>query len=177
MRIVSIAHSKQGKREHTFEQQPPKIRASIPAAARPCGMVSMMRRPARAMMREDVGRGSSMPYISAFSSEGAALMTLGTTASPSETADAWRSRRTAARRRGVGMEDADDVGALWESVLRFLAIQGPGTVRNPAGRGGLSQQHRVRRPAVAFGYGRARAERATTATATAEQARARPGSC
>jgi hypothetical protein len=109
-------------------------------------MVSMIRRPARAMMREDAGRGSSMPYISAFSSEGAALMTLGTTTSPSEKVEAWRSRRTAARRRGVGMEEADDEGALLESVLRFLAIQGPGylarrTVRNnPAGRGGLSQQ-------------------------------------
>lgn len=84
-----------------------------------------------------------MPYISAFSSEGAALMTLGTTRSPSgEMEGAWRSRRTAARRRGVGMdEDEDDAASVkeergcgvwaWlvvvvvlESVLRRLAIQG-----------------------------------------------------
>jgi hypothetical protein len=91
----------------------------------------MMMRPARAMMRDEAGRGSSMPYISAFSREGAALMTLGTTTSPSETAEAeaWRSRR-AARRRGVGMEEA--VGeALLESVLRFLAIRGRGRASAP----------------------------------------------
>src|ERR1700710_1684409 len=35
----------------TFEQQPPKIRASMPPAASHCGMVSMMMRPARAMKR------------------------------------------------------------------------------------------------------------------------------
>lgn len=111
----------------TFEQQPPKIRASMPPAASHCGMVSMMKRPARAMMRLEAGRGSSMPYISAFSREGAALMTLGTTRPPSETttAEAWRSR-SVARRRDTGMERADEEGeeaALPESVLRFLAIQ------------------------------------------------------
>jgi hypothetical protein len=97
----------------------------MPPAASHCGMVSMMMRPARAMMREEAGRGSSMPYISAFSSEGAALMTLGTTRPPSETtAEAWRSR-SVARRRDTGMEKVDEVGegALLESVLRFLAIQ------------------------------------------------------
>ena len=128
--------------QHTFEQHPPKIRASIPPAASHCGIVSMMMRPARAMKRFEAGRGSSMPYISAFSSDGAALMTFGTTRPVlSEAAEAWRSRRTAARRRGIGMDDDDDGGedrvtveavvevaegadarALFESVLRLLAI-------------------------------------------------------
>lgn len=91
-------------------------------------------------MRDEAGRGSSMPYISAFSSEGAALMTLGTTRSPSATAEteAWRSRRTAtARRRCVGMDEADVVvvvvvgeEALLDSVLRFLAMGGRATDRD-----------------------------------------------
>jgi hypothetical protein len=86
----------------------------------------MMMRPARAMKRDEAGRGSSMPYISAFSREGAALMTLGTTTSPSEAAaaDACRSLRKRARRRGVVMEVGDGAVAVLaaESVLRFLAI-------------------------------------------------------
>jgi hypothetical protein len=106
----------------TFEQQPPNISASMPPTASHCGIVSMMMRPTSAMIRDDAGRGSSIPYISAFSREGAALMTLGTMMSPSDTADAWRSLRIA-RRRGVGMEVG---GALLESVLRFLAIQACG---------------------------------------------------
>lgn len=133
--FLSPTHALRAAEQLTFEQQPPKIRASMPPAASHCGMVSMMMRPARAMMREEAGRGSSMPYISAFSSEGAALMTLGTTRPPSETtAEAWRSR-SVARRRDTGMEKVDEVGegALLESVLRFLAIQ----ARRAAGEGGL----------------------------------------
>jgi hypothetical protein len=76
-------------------------------------------RPAKAMILEEAGRSSSMPYISAFSREGAALITLGTMTSPSDEVEAWRSLKVE-RRRGVGME-LDVV--LLESVLRFFAIQ------------------------------------------------------
>jgi hypothetical protein len=61
----------------TLEQQPPKISDSMAPMASHWGMVSMKTRPARAMARLKTGRLSSMPYISAFSSEGAALMTRG----------------------------------------------------------------------------------------------------
>lgn len=76
-------------------------------------------RPAIAMIFEEAGLRSSIPYISAFSREGAALMTLGFMKSPSE-AEAWRSLR-AERRRGPGVEL--DWVVLPESVLRFLAIR------------------------------------------------------
>ena len=61
----------------TLEQQPPKISDSMAPTASHCGMVSMNMRPATPMARLKTGRLSSMPYISAFSSEGAALMTRG----------------------------------------------------------------------------------------------------
>jgi hypothetical protein len=136
-------------------------------------------------MRDEAGRGSSMPYISAFSREGAALMTLGTTTSPSETAEAeaWRSRR-AARRRGVGMEEA--VGeALQESVLRFLAIRARGRASAPVQVPYRQEPSRqARRPlaaaAVALAFVRAvlgGTARAEGSTATAELAQARPGAC
>ena len=61
----------------TLEQQPPKMRASMAPMVSHCGMVSIKMRPARAMARENTGRSSSTPYISAFSSDGAALITRG----------------------------------------------------------------------------------------------------
>lgn len=60
-----------------MEQQPPKISDSMAPTASHCGMVSMNMRPAKAMARLKTGRLSSMPYISAFSREGAALITRG----------------------------------------------------------------------------------------------------
>jgi hypothetical protein len=45
-------------------------------------------------------------------------MTLGTTRSPSGEEAAWRSRRTAARRRGVGMdEEKDDAESVEEAEV------------------------------------------------------------
>ena len=70
------------------------------------------------MIFEDAGRGSSMPYISAFSREGAAFIILGFMTSPSEEAEAWRSL-SVERRRGPVMGPE----VLPESVLRLLAIQ------------------------------------------------------
>lgn len=64
-------------RAKTFEQQPPKIRSSMAPTVSHCGMVSMKMRPSMPMIFEDIGRSSSMPWIWAFSSEGAALITRG----------------------------------------------------------------------------------------------------
>jgi hypothetical protein len=75
-------------------------------------------RPAKAIILEEAGLGSSIPYISAFSKEGRASMTFGIMTSPSE-AEAWRSR-SVERRRGAVME-VDEL--LLESALRFRAIQ------------------------------------------------------
>jgi hypothetical protein len=57
------------------------------------------------MILEEVGLPLSIPYISAFSSDGAALITLGTAASPWTVEDCI-SRSSVALRRGVcpGME-------------------------------------------------------------------------
>lgn len=104
----------------TFEQQPPKIRASMAPAASHCGMVSIKMRPIKAIILDEAGRGSSMPYISAFSKDGRASMILGVIVSPSAVVlEACRSRRVD-RRRGALM----DVGCvLLESALRRLAIR------------------------------------------------------
>ena len=75
-------------------------------------------RPAKAIILEEAGLGSSIPYISAFSNEGLASMTFGIMTSPSA-AEAWRSR-SVERRRGAVME-VDEL--LLESALRFRAIQ------------------------------------------------------
>lgn len=61
----------------TLEQQPPKMSDSIAPTASHCGIVSMKTRPTRAIARLKTGLLSSMPYISAFSREGAALITRG----------------------------------------------------------------------------------------------------
>jgi hypothetical protein len=50
-------------------------------------MVSMKMRPAKAMNLEPADRESSMPYISAFSREGAALIIFGFMTSPSDEAE------------------------------------------------------------------------------------------
>ena len=68
----------------TLEQQPPKIKESMAPMASHCGIVSINMRPARAMARLKTGRSSSIPYISAFSSEGAALITRGDGADTTE---------------------------------------------------------------------------------------------
>lgn len=102
----------------TLEQQPPNIRPSMPPTASHCGIVSIKILPKIAIILEEAGRSSSMPYISAFSKDGAALIILGTMALPSE-AEACRSRRVE-RRRETGM------GLGWvvllELALRALAI-------------------------------------------------------
>lgn len=61
--------------------------------------------PISAMIREEVGLSLSIPYISAFSSDGAALITFGTAVSPWVVEDC-SSRSKVALRRGVcpGME-------------------------------------------------------------------------
>lgn len=82
----------------------------------------MKMRPSNAMILDEAGRGSSMPYISAFSKDSRASMILGVMMSPSAVElelEAWRSRRVD-RRRGALME----VGCvLLESALRLLAIR------------------------------------------------------
>lgn len=128
----------------TFEQQPPKIKDNITPIVSHCGIVSMKIRPARAIALENMVRSSCMPYNSAFSSDGAALITLGTITSPSEvtTAEerpaaaaaaaaeaealAWRSRRVVRRR----LVDCTVIGCeleLHRSVWRLLGIVYSGT--------------------------------------------------
>lgn len=94
----------------TLEQQPPNMRPSMAPTASHCGMVSMNIRPASPMSLEKVGRWSSMPYNSAFSREGPALMTLGVTAVPFREAACdsrrvWRLRGT--ERLVIESKDAD----------------------------------------------------------------------
>ena len=91
---------------------------SIAPIASHCGIVSIKMRPARAIIREDAGLRSSIPYISAFSNEGLASMTFGIMTSPSA-AEAWRSRSV--ERRRVAVMGVDGV-LLEESALRFRAI-------------------------------------------------------
>jgi hypothetical protein len=75
-------------------------------------------RPAIASIREDVLLLSSIPYISAFSRDGAALMTFGITISPS--AFDCSSRRVDRRREAViGLVG---VVVLLESALRLLPM-------------------------------------------------------
>lgn len=107
------------ERALTLEQHPPNMSPIMPPTASHWGIVSINIRPAIAMIFEDAGRGSSMPYISAFSREGAALMILGFMTLPSEEAEAWRS--LSVERRRVPPVIGPEV--LPESVLRFLAIQ------------------------------------------------------
>lgn len=104
----------------TLEQQPPKMSPSITPTASHCGIVSMNIRPINAMILEDVGLSLSIPYICAFSSEGAALISFGRGSVPS-TVDDWRSRKVA-RRRGVTWPSIELEGALPLSVLGLLAI-------------------------------------------------------
>ena len=101
----------------TFEQQPPNIRASMPPTASHCGIVSINMRPTKAIILEEAGRGSSIPYISAFSRDGLASITFGVMTSPS-VAEAWRSLRVE-RLRGTVIGEA---WLLFESALRFRAI-------------------------------------------------------
>jgi hypothetical protein len=91
---------------------------SIAPIASHCGIVSIKMRPARAIIREDAGLRSSIPYISAFSNEGLASMTFGIMTSPSA-AEAWRSRSV--ERRRVAVMGVDGV-LLEESALRLRAI-------------------------------------------------------
>ena len=103
----------------TFEQHPPNIKPSIAPTASHCGIVSINMRPAIANIFEDALRVSSMPYISAFSRDGAALMTFGIMTSPSVPVAVvdWRSRRVDLRRAVViGL----DCVVLLESALRFF---------------------------------------------------------
>lgn len=78
-------------------------------------------RPIKAMILEDVGLSLSIPYICAFSSEGAALISFGRGSVPS-TVDDWRWSRKVARRRGVTWPSIELEGALPLSVLGLLAI-------------------------------------------------------
>lgn len=85
------------------------MRPSIAPTASHCGMVSIKMRPASPISLEKVGRWSSMPYNSAFSREGAALMTLGVAAAPLREAACdsrrvWRLRGT--ERLVIESEDA-----------------------------------------------------------------------
>lgn len=64
-------------RAKTLEQHPPKINMSMAPTVSHCGMVSMKMRPRMPMILEIIGRWSSMPWISAFSRDGAALITRG----------------------------------------------------------------------------------------------------
>jgi hypothetical protein len=73
-----------------LEQHPPNIKESIAPIVSHCGIVSMNIRPSSAIILEEVGLSLSMPNISAFSNEGAALITFGIAASPS--ADECNSR-------------------------------------------------------------------------------------
>jgi hypothetical protein len=127
--ISSFTCAQLARQSLTFEQHPPNISASIPPTASHCGIVSMNILPAIARIFFEAGRASSMPYISAFSRDGAALMTLGTIMSPSEVVfEAWRSRSSVERRRAEGIE------MLPESVLPFFAIEAETRVRrsNPS---------------------------------------------
>ena len=91
----------------------------MPPTANHCGIVSIKMRPAMAIIFFDAGLWSSIPYISAFSRDGAALITFGIMTSPSaEECEAWRSR-SVERRRVAGIEL---LVLAEESVLRFLAI-------------------------------------------------------
>lgn len=85
----------------TLEQHPPKIRLSIAPTASHCGMVSIKMRPSMPMILEDQGRWSSMPWISAFSSEGAALITRGVMGAEAA-ACCWAFWREEGCRRRVG---------------------------------------------------------------------------
>lgn len=88
-------------RAKTLEQHPPKIRASMAPTASHCGMVSMKMRPSMPMILEDMGLWSSMPWISAFSREGAALITLGVMGAEAA-ACCWAFWREEGCRRRVG---------------------------------------------------------------------------
>jgi hypothetical protein len=72
------------------------------------------------MILEDVGLSLSIPYIWAFSSEGAALISFGRGSLPS-TIDDWRSRKVA-RRLGVTWPSIELEDALLLSVLGLLAM-------------------------------------------------------
>lgn len=85
----------------TLEQHPPKIRASMAPTASHWGMVSMKMRPSMPMILEDIGRWSSMPCISAFSREGAALITRGVIGAEAA-ACCWAFWREEGCRRRVG---------------------------------------------------------------------------
>lgn len=90
--------------------------------------------PIIAMARDEAGRWSSMPYISAFFSDDDALMTLGTTGTSSlVVAMAWRfcSSRRAARRRGIEavgdtvlLADGCRLEPMYGSILDSLVVQG-----------------------------------------------------
>lgn len=146
----------------TFEQQPPKISDSMAPMASHCGMVSMNTRPARAMARLKTGRLSSMPYISAFSSDGAALMTRGDGAgmayvlSPRSLLLGGACLCSAGRRRVV-MAKGDSVAQV---LSRFLVATG--TYKNC-----------LETKKVPTAAGRAKREVPSLAAGTEKQGRAR----
>lgn len=88
-------------RAKTLEQHPPKMRPSMTPTASHCGMVSMKMRPSMPMILEDMGLWSSIPWISAFSREGAALITLGVMGAEAA-ACCWAFWREEGCRRRVG---------------------------------------------------------------------------
>jgi len=78
-------------------------------------------RPAKAIILEDAGRGSSIPYISAFSKEGRASMILGVIISPSAAVVAWSSRNVDLLLETVmGLDEG--TGVLLVSAIRLRAI-------------------------------------------------------
>lgn len=83
-------------------------------------MVSMNIRPIMAIIFEDVGLSLSIPYIWAFSREGAALISFGRGSIPSAVVDC-RSRKVA-RRLVVPWPSIELEEALLLSVLDLLAM-------------------------------------------------------
>lgn len=78
-------------------------------------------RPAKAINLEDVGRGSSMPYISAFSNDGRASIILGVIISPSVAAVVAWSSRSVDLLLGMVM-GLEGIAVLFESALRLRAM-------------------------------------------------------
>jgi hypothetical protein len=112
----------------TFEQHPPNIKPSMAPTASHCGMVSINIRPARPTSFEYAGRWSEMPYISAFSRDGPALITLGVMMVPlllfctaCDSRRVWR--RLAADREVIDVEERTTsrgkLNKLWKKIAPF----------------------------------------------------------
>lgn len=93
----------------TFEQHPPKIKLSMPPTTTNCGIVSMNILPVKAIIFELAGLSLSIPYISAFSRDGAAFMTFGTAVWPCADEDELCKSRRVLRRRGCAWLGMDEV--------------------------------------------------------------------